>query len=114
MEAWVALGTVPLQTMGFAACALPDALCAGSEGSVDIDTDFACDDPSTDETEQCEVPSIVVTAPEEISSCPGSSLKLDASRSSGGGIKPLKFSWNAHPALRQLRQDPSRHRRRRL
>ena len=34
-----------------------------------------------------------------ISSCAGSEVELDGSRSSGGGMKPLTFEWAAHPIL---------------
>ena len=54
-----------------------------------VDADFPCDDPATAVvTELCPQPVASAVAPAEISSCPGSTLVLDGSRSSGGGSPP--------------------------
>ena len=42
-------------------------------------------------------PVALIRGPTAISSCPGTAVNLDGSRSSGGGIKPLAFQWAAHP-----------------
>ena len=38
-----------------------------------------------------------IQAPNEIDSCPGTSFTLDASRSTGGGVRPLEYIWSASP-----------------
>ena len=43
------------------------------------------------------MPQAYVQAPESLSSCPGTPLRMDGVRSSGGGIKALTFRWGAHP-----------------
>ena len=79
-----------------ATCDGPDSLCASPQ-AVLVDADYPCDRRDTRERELCNTPSALVQAPSEISSRPGTLLTLDASRSSGGGIKPLTFHWFAHP-----------------
>ena len=75
----------------------PTSLCA-EELSLNIDTAFPCDRQQTlSMREPCVEPSAVIQAPEELSSCPGAALTLDASRSTGGGIKPLVFLWGSNP-----------------
>ena len=79
------------------------SLCADGSGIfaqvMQVDPDFPCDVRATSERELCEQPVAVLQAPLEISSCPGSPLQLDGSRSSGSGIKPFIFRWYAHPVL---------------
>ena len=80
------------------ACVAEKSLCnVGLEMSVD--EYFPCNLRSTDEREECTSPLALIRGPTAISSCPQTEIKLDGSRSSGGGIKPLIFSWAAHPIL---------------
>ena len=79
-------------------CHAEDSLCAEQQ-TLAVDIDFPCDRRDTAERELCGEPVALVQAPTEISSCPGTVLTLDGSRSSGGGIKPLTYRWYAHPTL---------------
>ena len=77
--------------------ATDSSLCAG-ELSLTIDAAFPCDRRLTIHTrELCAQPIAILQAPAEISSCPGTALLLDGSRSSGGGIKPLVYLWGVNP-----------------
>ena len=49
------------------------------------------------ERELCVEPTAVIQAPTELGSCQGSQLQLDGSRSTGGGVRPLVYSWAAPP-----------------
>ena len=60
---------------------------------LDVNADFPCDRRDTAEIEECVTPSAVLQAPTEIDSCAGTSLLLDATRSTGGGVRPLVFEW---------------------
>ena len=71
-------------------------MCA-TDATVTIDANFPCDTIQTDETEACVIPVAFAQAPEKISSCPGTPISVDGSRSTGGGIKPLTYQWSAHP-----------------
>ena len=77
-------------------CAGESSKCAKA-AQVVVDADFPCDLRGTKERELCIQPIALIQAPTEISSCSGSTLNLDASRSSGSGIKPLTYSWSASP-----------------
>ena len=76
-------------------CAGLDSMCAS--GSFTVDIDFPCARVGAAERDICIKPTALIQAPTEIDSCPGSTLVLDASRSSGGGIRPLTYSWTANP-----------------
>ena len=83
-------------------CDLADSMCATGGGavgsSIAVDPDFPCDTSQTAAArELCVVPSALIQAPNQIDSCPGTSVSLDATRSSGGGVRPLAYSWSAHP-----------------
>ena len=62
-----------------------------------VDTQLPCDQRATLRLELCVVPTALIQAPNEIDSCPGTSVTLDASRSSGGGVRPLTYRWSAAP-----------------
>ena len=64
-----------------------------------VDAYFPCNLRSTAEREECATPVALIRGPTSISSCPQTSIQLDASQSSGGGIKALTFSWAAHPIM---------------
>lgn len=66
---------------------------SGATSTMAVNDFFPCDLTSTEETELCIAPVAVLQAPTELSSCPGTSLTLDASQSYGSGIKPLNFHW---------------------
>ena len=70
--------------------------CALSQ-SVTVDVDYPCDVATTSERELCAQPTALIQAPTQIDSCPGTGLTLDASRSSGGGVRRLTYSWSAPP-----------------
>ena len=79
-------------------CDLPGSMCA-LETSIAINSAFPCDDGFTTRREECEKPVALVQAPSTLSSCSeGTSLTLDGSISTGGGIKALQFDWRALPA----------------
>ena len=63
--------------------------------SVSVSIDFPCDSAATAERELCVVPTALIQAPSVLDSCPGTSTTLDATRSSGGGVQPLSYSWSA-------------------
>eukprot|EP00966_Prymnesium_polylepis_P218365 5054227-Prymnesium_polylepis.1 len=77
--------------------------CSGLENycataiAVTVDRDFPCDRRDTVEVEPCLVPTAVIQGPSELSSCPGTSVTLDASNSVGGGAKALSFQFAVHP-----------------
>ena len=77
-------------------CDDADSMCAEAI-SVTVDENFPCDMRDTEEVEACVTPIAIISAPTKISSCPGAPMLLDGSRSSGGGIKQVTFSWSAHP-----------------
>lgn len=77
-------------------CRLANSMCA-SNVSYTIDADFPCDRVDTAVRELCVQPEAVAQAPTQVSSCPGTTVTVDGSRSVGGGIKPLIFSWRANP-----------------
>ena len=62
--------------------------CATAQ-SLSVNADFPCDTAATSEVELCVVPTALIQAPAQIDSCPGTGLELDASRSSGGGVRSL-------------------------
>lgn len=62
-----------------------------------VDALFPCDQYMTAERELCAKPVATIQAPTELGSCPGSTLLLDASRSTGGGVRPLSYAWTALP-----------------
>ena len=62
-----------------------------------IDQFFPCDSRFTDARELCVVPQSFVQAPLILSSCSGTAVTLDASRSEGGGVRPLSYIWSANP-----------------
>jgi hypothetical protein len=70
-----------------------------ASSTIYVPTDFPCDMRSTTQYEPCIQPGAVISAPSELSSCPGTSLTLDGSRSSGGGITGLIYEWHADPLL---------------
>ena len=80
-------------------CNGPNTMCAGAGEAVTMTVDpfFPCDRLATIEREPCVQPVSLIQAPDKISSCPGTALSLDGTRSSGGGIKPLVYTWAAHP-----------------
>lgn len=79
-------------------CALSTNLCTTDEGgTIKVKADFPCDQKATSVVEGCIQPEAVIQGTNLISSCPGTSVKLDASRSTGSGIKPLTFTWSANP-----------------
>jgi len=69
-------------------CSVSESMCAAAQ-SVYVDTDFPCDVATTNERELCMAPTALVQAPAVISSCPGTSVDLDGSRSSGAAARPL-------------------------
>jgi hypothetical protein len=77
-------------------CNEPDSKCTPAQ-ALDVDAFFPCDRRDTTARDACVTPTALVQAPNEISSCPGTSLTLDATRSSGGGVRPLLFQWSASP-----------------
>jgi len=79
-----------------AAVAAVDNVCNRAQ-QLSIDADYPCDTESTPAVEECIQPVALLQAPTDISSCFGTKLTLDASRSSGGGIKPLIFQFVANP-----------------
>ena len=73
-------------------------LLADSPGSsMMVDAYLPCDQRATVVRELCVMPAALIQAPNEIDSCPGTSVTLDASRSSGGGVRPLSYYWSAVP-----------------
>ena len=62
-----------------------------------VDASLPCDRRATTVRELCVMPTALIQAPNEIDSCPGASVVLDASRSSGGGVRPLTYRWSAMP-----------------
>ncbi|KAL1503534.1 hypothetical protein AB1Y20_012013 [Prymnesium parvum] len=62
-----------------------------------VDQFFPCDIRSTSVVEQCIAPQVALQAPSEISFCPDATVRLDASHSTGSGIKPLSITWGAYP-----------------
>ena len=77
-------------------CSAADALCFRG-ATVRVDDFFPCDRRATDEREMCITPRALIQAPSVIGSCPGTTVMLDASRSTGGGARPLSFQWSASP-----------------
>ena len=81
-------------------CSGPESMCAGANGEIvtmTVDPFFPCDRVATLDRELCIQPVALIQAPAKISSCPGTEISLDGARSEGGGIKPLTFTWAAHP-----------------
>ena len=82
-------------------CYVVGSMCVVSGGAgsnIAVDKDFPCDTKQTPATrEQCIVPTALIQAPNEIDSCPGTSITLDATPSTGGGVRPLTYSWSANP-----------------
>ena len=77
-------------------CTMSGASCSTTV----VDVDFPCDTRSTPTTrERCIQPTALIQAPVEIDSCPGTSLTLDGTLSTGGGIRPLTYTWTANPRL---------------
>ena len=76
-------------------------MCTMSEASGSttvVDFDFPCDTRSTPATrERCIQPTAFIQAPSEIDGCPSTSLTLDGTLSTGGGIRPLTYTWTANP-----------------
>ena len=73
-----------------------ESLCALAT-TLSVDQFYPCDRRDTAERELCVTPSALIQSPSVISSCPGTSITLDATRSDGGGVRPLTFSWSASP-----------------
>ena len=73
-----------------------DSKCADVQ-SLTVSSLFPCDSVVTPVREVCTQPTAVIQAPNEIASCPGTTLTLDASRSTGGGVRPLTYTWSAIP-----------------
>lgn len=70
--------------------------CAGAL-ALSVDPDHPCDRQDTAGREECGVPTAIIQRPSVIGACAGTSLYLDGSRSTGGGVKPLSFAWRALP-----------------
>ena len=86
-----------LWPLGYTApCGAADSMCAPSQSYI-VDAYFPCDTRETDNIEACITPTALIQAPTEIDSCPGTSFTLDASRSTGGGVRPLEYIWSASP-----------------
>ena len=68
-----------------------------SNATFTVDPDDPCDQKMTAAVEACVQPSALIQAATEIPACSDMVLSLDASRSTGGGIKPMAFEWSAHP-----------------
>ena len=78
-------------------CGGEGSMCAVSD-TISVDAYFPCDTQATpDDLESCITPTALIQAPTEIDSCPGTSFTLDASRSTGGGVRPLEYIWSASP-----------------
>ena len=77
-------------------CDGAESMCAKTQ-TLSVSEFFPCDRSYTEAIELCVQPNAVVQGPKEISSCPGSAITLDGARSTGGGIKPLVYSWRANP-----------------
>lgn len=77
-------------------CAGAHSKCAPAQ-TLAVDDLFPCDMATTPERELCVEPTAVIQAPMELGSCAGSGLLLDGSRSAGGGVRPLAYSWSAPP-----------------
>ena len=77
-------------------CDVPETMCAGAI-SISVSADFPCNFRDTPVVEACVTPVALIQAPAKISSCPGTAITLDGIRSTGGGIKPLKYLWGVHP-----------------
>ena len=77
-------------------CDGAESMCAKIQ-TLPVNEFFPCDRSYTENIELCVKPIAVVQGPTEISSCPGSAITLDGARSTGGGIKPLVYSWRANP-----------------
>ena len=77
-------------------CGNVDSMCTVAE-QMDVDAYFPCDRRDTTAREACVTPEALVQASRRISSCPGTALALDATRSTGGGVRPLQFQWSASP-----------------
>ena len=73
-----------------------ESMCASNQ-TYTINQDFPCDLRETDARELCVQPEAIGQGPSQISSCPGTSITLDGSRSLGGGIKALTYNWRANP-----------------
>mmetsp|Transcript_18113 Transcript_18113/g.57880 ORF Transcript_18113/g.57880 Transcript_18113/m.57880 type:complete len:154 (-) Transcript_18113:696-1157(-) len=71
-----------------------DSLCASAQ-ELTVSSLSPCDRATTEEVEQCTKPTAIIQAPTELSSCAQASLTLDASRSTGGGVRPLSYTWRA-------------------
>ena len=78
-------------------CDVPGSKCTPAGSSLVVDADFPCDQRETSTRELCPPPTAFVQAPVQIDSCKGTSLTLDGTRSSGGGVRSLAFSWIALP-----------------
>ena len=77
-------------------CGDGDSKCADVQ-SLTVSSLFPCDIAGTPVHEVCIQPIAVIQAPNEIASCPGTTLTLDASHSTGGGVRPLTYTWSALP-----------------
>ena len=73
-----------------------DSKCAPVQ-SLQVNELFPCDVAATPVRELCIQPVASIQAPSVISSYPGTTLTLDASRSTGGGVRPLIYTWHAYP-----------------
>lgn len=79
-------------------CAVTGSLCASGAGAtITVNRDFPCDQVSTTSIELCIQPVALIQGAARLSSCPGTGLQIDGSRSTGSGIKPLTFAWSANP-----------------
>jgi len=63
--------------------------------ALEVDTFKPCDLRATGELEECVRPTAVVRSPSQLSLCADSKLVLDASRSTGGGLRPLIYEYYA-------------------
>ena len=81
-------------------CNVPESMCAGAGGEkveMSVNPFFPCDRVDTAEREACIQPVALIQGPDKISSCPDTAMDLDGSRSTGGGIKALTYTWSVHP-----------------
>lgn len=77
-------------------CEVDDSMCAAAQ-STTVDSNYPCDLRDTPDIESCVQPVALIQAPVSISSCPGTAIILDGSRSHGSGIKSLRYQWGVDP-----------------
>ena len=78
-------------------CHYPGSKCMPGGKYAIVDADFPCDHPATKAIEFCQQPTASIVAPDEISSCQGTTVTLNGAYSIGGGVQPLTYRWSVPP-----------------